>query len=396
MSSPTVDCRPRAPHRRRWHVSFALTTLLCATFARVGEPQQPRGDEPAHARTAERLLVLNNGRIVKGVVKKSAGGYLLEKPNGSLLVPFEQVKFEATDLSHAYRKLRASLPERSATNHIALARWCLLQQLHEEARMELRDALVLEPSRNDARSMLRRLEEILNPDDPLHLSLPASTPLTSDGFALPEVHSLSGLSHASARAFVSQVQPTLMNKCGNASCHGPEVDNDFRLTPVRIGQTSRVVTERNLAVILNYIDVDAPRNSRLLTEPVGNHGSTGRAIFHGLGAAEQRNSLRDWVFAVAAELAAQERQKQEAPTIARRSAATATRGKMGGTRRRPITPGLPWQRELSLQESPLVETNPVSADRPLDPRDEILERILRDERKDAFDPDAFNRLNGQP
>lgn len=341
----------------------------------------PAADSPV-SESVTSVLVMNNGRVLSGRVSQSAGGYLVRTTAGSVLVPFERVHLHATDLRDAYRRLRSSMPNPSASTHIALARWCLTQQLYRETQAELRSALEIEPDRVEARNMLRRLEEILHPTDAVHREVIQVETRTEDGFAVPPSSSLGGVSREAARQFVSEVQPLLMNSCATARCHGTQARNDFRLSPVRIGAGgSRLLTERNLAAVLNRIDADDPRGSSLLVVPRGNHGPGGRAIFSGPRGADQFDLLRGWVLQVAEESlttgghpvrtgehAARSSQEPQ-PALYPQLSAPGTSGKP------------------SAADDP-SETTRVNAT--LD-RDPLLEAILREERPDAFDPAEFNR-----
>ena len=73
----------------------------------------PIGEAPA-LRSPVRMLVLRNGRVVDGSISQNPGGYMLEKPNGRMLIPFDLVRFEAKDLLDAYEKLLATMPERTS------------------------------------------------------------------------------------------------------------------------------------------------------------------------------------------------------------------------------------------------------------------------------------------
>jgi hypothetical protein len=320
------------------------------------------------------VLVLNNGRIISGRISQGAGGYLVHKANGSVLVPFKQVHLQAADLRDAYRRLRESVRVPSATTHIALANWCLTQQMFDETRAELRSALQIDPDRAEARNMLRRLEEILNPRGALHLVSDAAVRKTDDGFAPPETSSLGGLSREAARQFVTKVQPLMMNNCAIAGCHSSRAQNAFRLSRVRSGAgNSRVLTERNLAVVLTYIDSSDPDGSRLLTIPRGNHGRAGRAIFSGRRSADQFSLLKSWVRLAAGENASTTN-KLTSSTPRRRSTAFVNK-----------QPAPAW---ADLRPRSYPETNPSSSAAAGDP---LLRAILREERLDAFDPDEFNR-----
>src|SRR5262249_20312220 len=151
------------------------------------------------------------------------------------------------------------------------------------------------------------LDEMLEPPEPPR---PKEPPRSIDGFLAAEVESLGGLSNESATAFTQRIQPLLMNKCGNASCHGKSEPNDkrdgFRLNPVRLGTSShRLYTERNLAEVLRYIDLEEPALSPLVTIPQGAHAGTA-GVFHGTSGNTQLKTLRAWTKTVA-----EEKQKQE-------------------------------------------------------------------------------------
>ncbi len=358
----------------RWTLGVSAALLLSLTWCRADNTPvgTTRADRNRAGSRQNRLLLMVSGRIIEGKISQSVGGYLVEMPTGSMLVPFEHVRLEAADRRDAYRKLRKMLPERTATRHIALARWCLSQNLLDEAHIELRDALELEPNRSDARSMLRRLEESLHKGNSIHRVLPKTPLKTFDGFEPPEVRSLAGLSRGSAQQFVSKIQPILMNKCATAGCHGPAARNKFRLTRVHVGWGShRVFSERNLAAVLRYLDVNKPGQSPLLVIPQGGHGRGSRAIFYGSGGADQMAALGRWVRQVAGERAAKTKMR------------SAECGKIK------VTPFSTRNPQPSTRNSQLSTLGPQQTP---SEKDDLLNRILREERKDAFDPRVFNRL----
>lgn len=363
----------------RWLRWFGVVVLLaiCGTWCRAGSPN----GKPSTTDSREnRMLMLISGRIVEGKISQSAGGYLVEKPKGSMLIPFEHVKLEAANRREAYHKLRKTLPERTATNHTALARWCVSQQLLDEARIELRDALELEPNRAQTRSMLRRLDALVNSDQQVRVPTSSTHRLVADGFERREVKSLAGLSRESAQQFVLRIQPILMNKCGNASCHAAGVSNTFRLTRIRSGRAgNRVFAERNLATTLRFVDFDQPDRSQLLQIPKGNHGRGNRTVFYGSRGPDQLAALRDWVHQVAKERAeARDREPAKASLDA-----------VGTAKKRQPNGKTPAEIRKRDQLPKTATANAVP--KPDGGEDDILETILREERQDAFDPDAFNR-----
>ena len=385
----------------------------------------------------ERMLLLKSGRIVDGKINVTPSGYVIEKPHGRLVIPFEQVKLQAKSLPDAYRKLRATMPLESAGQHMSLARWCLSYELYAEARNELRAALLLEPNRESARRMLRNVQATMNPEIP-EKPAPAPPRLTADGFQAPEAKSLSSLSRESAREFIRTVQPILINKCGNGSCHGTRAKNDFRLTRVRIGRGShRVFVERNLAATLKFVDFDKPEASPLLSRSSGKHGHGGRAIFYGNYGADQFDALRDWVRLVAKEKSKDKADaRRKTSLVERKTADTLTVKALArfepSPRAKPVAPStIGGGHSLQIQDVPLGrpafvnpavrgtqrlpkssqvgrftrrqtdsyivdERNPFQRDKRISDdvkagNEAFFKRLLRSKPKDAFDPDAFNR-----
>ncbi len=317
----------------------------------------------------ERMLLLKNGRVVDGTISASPNGYVVHKPTGRLVIPFNQVQLQAKDLKDAYRKLRATMPLETADQHMRLARWCLSYELFAEARTELRDTLVLEPNRESARRMLRKVHDILDPESPVEPT-PAPPRLTPDGFQTPEVKSLSSLSRELAREFTRTVQPILINKCANGSCHGSRANNEFRLTRVRIGRSShRVFVERNLAATLKFVDLNKPDESPLISHPDKKHGLDGRSIFFGTHGADQFDALHNWVRSVA-----KEKLKNKTDTGRKQSLARFEPSRPS-KQVAPRTIGTEIGQQ-AFGKSAVGET----------------ERLLRQKSQDAFDPEIFNRF----
>ena len=91
---------------------------------------------PTSTASTERLLLLQNGKVVKGVIRKNSAGYVVNVTGGQLVLPFEQVRFEAADLEEVYRQQRDTLPDQSAAAHIELARWCVGNGMPDQASTE--------------------------------------------------------------------------------------------------------------------------------------------------------------------------------------------------------------------------------------------------------------------
>ncbi len=246
----------------------------------------------------DRYVLLKSGRVMAGQVQQDAQGYLVTGRNGRLHAPYEHVQLVADSLHDIYRQQRDARKEPvTPESRIELARWCISYSLYDEARLELKFVLRSDANHVEARQMLKKLAEVLKPD---RLEEPPPPSRTLDGYLVPEAESLGSLSRETAATFTARVQPILVNKCGNARCHGVVSENSFRLVHVRSNLNShRLHTERNLAAVSPYLDLQRPGESQLLTVPQGNHGGGSVAIFGGPGGERQLEIIREWVYAAA-------------------------------------------------------------------------------------------------
>lgn len=369
---------------RSFVVMTALTVLALTARAEDG------------GETRDRVIVMNSGRILAGQMTRNAGGWLVEHASGRVQVPGDQVKVVADSLRDAYRKQRDAVVEPTPATHILLAQWCITYRLNDEARDELKKCLKHDPDHEEARKLLRRLEESLTVKtaasdeivQPLWKSQLQGK--TSDGFVVPEVESLGGLSKETATSFTARVQPLLVNKCGNASCHGAASRGEFKLYSMRLGGNgNRLHTERNLAEVLRYIDLRDPALSPLVTAPQGSHAG-GAAIFHGPQGNEQLKTLRMWIKQVSQEKRNEERELAQRPSVL---------GKPNGQDQQKPSTGHGGIPATSATSADGVKTKPRSVTSSLTDHDipqqlqedESATPFDDDESNDLFDPNEFNR-----
>lgn len=337
------------------------------------------------ATSHQMLAVLTDGRIMRGNITRHAAGYYVERPGGTIFIPSEQVRCVARDLQDAYRQQREQMLDPTAAMLIQLAEWCISYRLYDEAGDELRRALRRDPQNETARRMLARLDDMLS-TKPLRSVESARRDVY--GVEVADVESLGGLSKDLAAEFTNKIQPLIMNKCGNAYCHGTAAENEFRLQHVRIGSANqRLASQRNLALLLKYVDVAQPEQSPLLTKTRGAHGGTTFALFSGASGAVQQELFTSWVTRVA------EERQTEQQKLARRTPLKA--------------PGLPTtpketsaiQLASAEQSAPLPVMNTGQPPRRLEdltttPDAEQNPRPVP--RFDPFDPAEFNRQFATP
>ena len=269
---------------------------------RAADDAIPAVSEATKPASAERVLLLQTGKIVKGAIRQTTAGYVVNVPGGQMVLPFDQVRFNAEDLEEAYRLQRSSLPERPVSAHIELARWCHTNGLPDQACKELRDVLRIEPESTLARTMLQRInDQLLATKD-----LPAVGARNNGQYSMlgdPKLgvpaETLGGLPREAALDFVSKVQPLLVNRCATAGCHGLGSGNSFELQRTKLGKSPpKSHSERNLATVLEHIDREQPLSSPLLTKLRGESKSNGVRQSHGGLSREQTQTLRNWIEAI--------------------------------------------------------------------------------------------------
>jgi len=365
---------------RRW---YGLCAALACLPAWCGE-DAVRADDVPSAPSYEQILVFNSGRIVKGRVSRSPNGYVVEHPAGRMVVPFEEMRVIGDNLSDAYRRLKETFVNPTAATHYELALWCAAHQLEEQTRAELVMALDRDPEHGAARDMLTRIDAKRQADRKRAQGEPVlrAKPRIVGGIELPEVESLAGLSRETAAHYTLKIQPLLTNKCGNASCHGPQTQTTFRIDQTRgTGPGHRVHSERNLAMVLKQIDQARPAESRLLQVGTSAHGGMNRAQFFGPAGEKQLKLLRNWVRVASKELSHDARLAAQPNRLASKQPAFP---KTNGPKTNALKSNGPV-RTVAADEDDMASQASVT-----EPAEDAAE-VEDEELTDAFDPEAFNR-----
>lgn len=342
----------------------------------------------AESEPRQGVVVLTTGQVHSGLISEVPSGYRVDSKGGYAVFPFYQVRLTAESLATAYETLCDSRKNPTADDHLLLAEWCLKNELLEQARLEVASALKLEPLRSDARTLLRRLDERLGPSPHPELGTQRSA-MDAATFQFRNDRSVDGLTRETHQVYVRRVQPLLMNKCGNARCHGnptPRAEDDgpperFQFVPVRNSSPShRQTSERNLSAVLQFIDFDNPGKSPILVTSSSTtdvHGD----VFRGATGKDQFRLLENWV-----RLAARE----AAPAGIRPEGRNSHTAEMNAA--------IPAQEAGSVPELLPIQEGSAENDitvpervRSLEEERRLLDRIRQEQRPDPFDPDIFNR-----
>src|SRR5262249_5388730 len=159
------------------------------------------------------------------------------------------------DVQEAFFKMKSRANLGDADERYRLAKWCLVNNLRDQALDEARYALELRPEHAQTKSLIAILER----GNAKMLSTSSGEPTkTSAGrepsrpapAAAPIDVNAETLAH-----FTQKIQPILMNTCAN--CHTEGRGGPFQL--YRAGDGGhRAATQRNLAAVIAQLNVQKP------------------------------------------------------------------------------------------------------------------------------------------
>lgn len=278
--------------RRTPGLWLAVALLLAATPA-VGE-----------------VVLLKNGSVVAGDAQAAAGTVVvLLEGRGELRLREGEVATIQPTLGAAYAWLRDRFASDGATidDHVALAEWCLRNELWPQAARELLDARQLNPASEHVAMLQRRLTQLSRP--PTRRFDPAVKPASGESrlgggevsaasASTPDAEPELVLPPDAMKRFTRRIQPLLVNNCTAGGCHAPG-DGGFELDRRLLhGYADSRSTWRNLRSVLAAIDPDAPAESALVVAARGPHA--GVTPLTGPRRDEWLERLGAWVEAVVA------------------------------------------------------------------------------------------------
>ena len=336
----------------------------------------------------EQLLVLFDGRVIKGRISLVTDGYLLELSSGQVAVPFENVICQARTLPEAYRLQRDGMTKPTADQHIALANWCLQQKLLEEAERELNSALKLQPDHQVAKRLAEQLinrkpknSDFINQEQQQH----RERLIIEQTFSTAKP--IGGIEASLAEEFATKIEMLLINSCANTSCHGSQGENSFRLTHKwNVRGNTRHITDQNLRAVLEQIDTEHPEQSPLLTVLQQPHGPRKTAVLTGAQARQQQQMLTRWALQVA--------RTQGPPTKKPASGAGAIQ-QVGFAEAQTERSSSEEPKSTPAPAAMLPEPGRIHPDGvplEMEPEQSGVDALRQKLRHDPFDPAIFNRI----
>lgn len=290
---------------------FAGYTATRAAYS--GEPPAPSGQpSPPAPSPTPTVLLLSDGRILRGTIAEEGQSYVIRQPGGEIRVRKDDVERTFDSVAAIYRYKLESVPDRDPDEHLKLARWCLIQNMPAEAKAQLQAVVALSPGASQARTMLANLEAAearrrasrpsvdsglvkTGVDVPEPAATDSGRPAEMDAGVLRRIRREMGVStlpvifdlppaFAVKRAdeFARNVHPILQRSC--VKCHNERSEGRFQLIEVKGRRDLTADLMRaNLDATLQLVDPENPARSQLLSMTLVPHGAGAnkRPIFRG-------------------------------------------------------------------------------------------------------------------
>ncbi|MDR2754340.1 MAG: hypothetical protein LBC20_01415 [Planctomycetaceae bacterium] len=248
----------------------------------------------------KQFYLLRTGFLTEGTATNDGKQYLLKTNFGTMSVPVGNVEFVGATREDVYHYKKGFTNDRDCKELIKLAEWCFNNKLSQQGISEYQRALQAAPNTVLADVIRKRLETLQNStSEPTGLSgVRVMVPKSSEESDNIEINSrMNGISKPIVDVFAKKVQPVLVSRCAATDCHGSSSENQFKLSipSHTLGNT----TYRNLRSVLQWVNLDYPTESQLLSVLVSYHGGT-KAAFS--VESTQYNNIVQWVRLAAKEL----------------------------------------------------------------------------------------------
>ena len=347
-----------------------IATILLVTVGTYGASAESSDlDRPC--------LLLRNDNVVFGVAQQDGEHVVVRRGDGTQLrIPREQVLCWADRLPDLYQY---RLDHRVGSNvrvHLKEARWCLRYGLLRQAEDELRQVRRLDPASRQAELLRRQLAFATNdrlghpPDAPTAIAgwNRFQSSVTIDRSPVQQVDHQIVIEPEMLHTFVSQVQPILINRCGN--CHSHTRNLGWTLiTPTRGTRTSARMARENYLATVPLAEGSKATESELLRYATKPHGGADAPL--GPRNAKASATLQRWVVMIADRLAETDHQPLD-------EASPSTREERNGS----TEPNWPAA-DATFKDSPLETASAGPS------KTETIRRLPTVE--NPFDPELFNR-----
>lgn len=235
------------------------------------------------ARGEDGYVLLQNGNVIRGEVVTLGDLAVIRRDN------VDRLKLHASDVAHAadtigelYQHRASKREQHDLQGLLDDARWCFRNGLPAEAERALKSAEAFAPGYPAAIRLRRQWQSSLQPtsaEDTDHVRVVAfeepvaKTASEQAESELDQQLQDLGVPDGALAHFSRQVQPLLINRCGNNGCHRGPSERGWVLT--HRGNHVRPpgrMTKQNLATTLDWVNRNEPGQSELLRYTLLAHG----------------------------------------------------------------------------------------------------------------------------
>jgi hypothetical protein len=339
---------------------LALLASALATIAPIARGQT--------AAESAGVLVLRNGNVLQGTVRRLGEHFQVEHAGAVLQVPGSQVEMACASLVEAYELRRQSRVGSSVDANFELARWCLKNNMIEQAAREVLDARIRDPGhpalpRMDMKIRLALEMEASRQEQAAKAAAEQQAALAAEATAAVSSTAMLTPSPEAQTQFVRSIQPMLVNSCATGGCHQPGATQVMQLDRWALeGNGNPELIRRNLEAVLAQINAADPASSSLLIRARKAHGDRRQGVSRPI-ATYQAALLHNWM-----NLASGIRPEPAAEEFA---------------------PPLPADADVPPATSGGVDGTPPTAAR--QPSSTPAPASAKFVPRDAFDPEIFNR-----
>ncbi len=230
------------------------------------------------------VVLLKNDRVLQGDVERRGDFYHVEIANQSAVtLPIAQVESVGQSIKDIYIYKLRSVSRWSAGDHFKLTRWCIVNNLLDEAALHYQEVAKEAGDHPRVKQLAIELKNqmLRDPEFRAYLGLSAAEPSLGEAGEIQSSPSKSAVVSASANMrvvqhpqivqhFSERIQPILINRCSQAACHGSQSSNQLQLLEP-YARASLETSSKNLASVLSQI---TENSDSALTPAVLRHAST--------------------------------------------------------------------------------------------------------------------------
>lgn len=237
-------------------------------------------EEPTNTVGEQQVVLLKNTRCLTGAVRRVGDQVVIETAGGIKITQrASDVEFIGKDLEDVYQYKIKRFTRLGSGEHFQLTRWSLSVGLNAHAAEHYLELNKLAGDHPSVRQLGIEVREQLLKDDQFRNYLgmpsvaaaaqqaesskvqPASTDHVEEQVIHPSVVTM----------FSRQVQPVMLNRCGQSGCHGMSTTTQLKILQP-LGSGNARITEQNCRSAANFLQTDETQLSLLVRKAITAHG----------------------------------------------------------------------------------------------------------------------------